>query len=70
MNMVINYASRRHSNPLCCCSYVYDSKLRQPCQIVATMHNILSVTTATAYGCVYLTVTGTALGFSFTFATN
>ena len=68
MNSVTNYASIRPSNPLRCYSYVHDSKLQQLCQIVATMHKTLSVTTVTAYGRLYLAVTGNPLGFSFTSA--
>ena len=45
MNTVINYASRKPSDPLRSYSYVHDSKLRQLRQIAATMHKMLSVTT-------------------------
>ena len=48
MNTVINYASGKPSDPLRGYSYVHDSNLRQPCQIVATMHKMLSVTTVLA----------------------
>ena len=59
MKTIINYASGKPSNPLRGYSYVHDSKLRQPRQIAATMHKMLSVTTATIrYGRLYLTVTG------------
>ena len=46
MNMVINYASGKPSDPLCGYSYLHDSNLRQPHQIVVTLHKMLLVTTA------------------------
>ena len=46
MNTVISYASGKPSDPLRGYSYVHDSNLRQPRQIAATMHKMLSVTTA------------------------
>ena len=45
MNTVRNYASGKPSDPLRGYSYVHDSNLRQPRQIAATMHKMLSVTT-------------------------
>ena len=48
MNTVINYASGKPSDPLRGYSYVHDSNLRQPRQIAATMHKMLSVTTVLA----------------------
>ena len=45
MNTVISYASGKPSDPLLCYSYVHDPNLRQPRQIAATMHKMLSVTT-------------------------
>ena len=45
MNTVINYASRKPSNPLHSYSYVHDLNLRQPGQIAATMHKMMLVTT-------------------------
>ena len=45
MNTVINYASRKPSNPLHSYSYVHDLNLRQPGQITATMHKMMLVTT-------------------------
>ena len=48
MNTVINYASGKPSNPLRGYSYVHDTRLRQPRQIAATMHKMLSVTTVLA----------------------
>ena len=65
MNTVISYASGKPSDQLLCYSYVHDPNLRQPRQIAATMHKMLSVTTV-----LYLTVTGNPPGFSFTSATN
>ena len=59
MNTVINYASGKPSNSLRGYSYVHISKLRLPRQIAATMHKMLSITTAIAYDRLYLTVTGT-----------
>ena len=53
MNTVINCASGKPFGH----SYVHDSNLRQPRQIAATMHKMLSVTTVIAYGRLYLTVT-------------
>ena len=53
MNTIINYACGKPSNPVLGYSYVHDSKL-QPRQIEATMHRMLSVTTATAYGRLYI----------------
>ena len=50
MNTVINYASGKPSNPLRSYTYVHDSMLRQPRQIAATMHKMLSVTALIAYG--------------------
>ena len=70
MNTVINYASGKPSDPLRGYSYVHDSNLRQPRQIAATMHKMLSVTAVLAQGRLYLTVTGNSPGFSFTSATN
>ena len=67
MSTVIKYASGKPSNPLRSYSCVHDSRLRQPRQIAATMHKMLSVTSVTAYGRLYLTVTITPLpGVSFT----
>ena len=60
MNTVINHASGKPSNPLRGCSYVHDSKLRQPRQIAATimtMHKMLSVKTVIARSGLCLTVT-------------
>ena len=48
MNTVINCASGKSSDPLRGYSYVHDSNLPQPRQIVATMHKMLSVTTVLA----------------------
>ena len=48
MNTVINYASGKPSDPLRGYSYVHDSNLRQPRQIAATMHKMLSVTAVLA----------------------
>ena len=50
MNTVINYASGKPSNLLRGYSYVHDSMLRQPRQIAATMHTMLSVTALIVYG--------------------
>ena len=58
MNTVISYASGKPSDPLRGYSYVHDSNLRQPRQIAATMHKMLSVITVLALGRLYLTVTG------------
>ena len=54
----MNYASGRPSDPLRGYSYVHDSNLRQPRQIAATMHKMLSVTTVIPYDRLYLTLTG------------
>ena len=48
MKTVINYASGKPSDPLRGYSYVHDSNLRQPHQIAATMHKMLSVTNVLA----------------------
>ena len=48
MKTVISYASGKPSDPLLGYSYVHDSNLRQPRQITATMHKMLSVTTVLA----------------------
>ena len=50
MKTVINYANGKPFDPLALrgYSYVHDSNLRQPRQIVATMHKMLSVTTVIA----------------------
>ena len=48
MNTVISYVSRKPSDPLRGYSYVHDSNLRQPRQIAATMHKMLSVTAVIA----------------------
>ena len=50
MNTVISYASGKPSDPLRGYSYVHDStlNLRQPRQIAATMHKMLSVITVLA----------------------
>ena len=48
MNTVINYASRKPSDPLHGYSYGHDSNLQQPHQITATKHKMLLVTTVLA----------------------
>ena len=54
MDTIINYTGGEPSNPVRGYSYVHNSKLRQPRQIEATMHRMLPVTTATAYGRLYI----------------
>ena len=48
MNTAIIYASGKPFDPMLGYSYVDDSNLRQPRQIAATMHKMLSVTTMLA----------------------
>ena len=48
INTVINYASGKPFDPLYGYSYMHDSNLRQPRQIAATVHKVLSVITVIA----------------------